>query len=83
MTDLDRWLTTTPQDKAHAPECNCEPCHDWHVDEGLVRDHAANAPLDFECCVSEFKIWVERGDACKLHPYAYCEPGVGCEECKS
>lgn len=83
----DRWLTTTPEDRAHLPECNCEPCHEWHISEGMVEDNAIEAPQDYQCCVDQLDLWIETGKRCKTHPKAYFEPATKtepahCEGCE-
>jgi len=83
----DRWLTTTPEDRAHPSECNCEKCHEWHIDEGMVIENAVDWGIDFQCCVDEFDLMVEKKQACRTHPKSYFEPATKtepahCEGCE-
>lgn len=48
----DKWLDPI---SGHKDECNCDRCHDWHKEEGLVEDHAKNFPKDYQCCVHEWE----------------------------
>lgn len=85
-TAYDRWLTTTPQDRAHLPECNCEKCHKSHLEEGMVISNALDSPQDYDCCVEKFDDMVEQGEVCKTHPRAYFEKATKdqpayCEGC--
>lgn len=82
----DRWLTTTPADRAHLPECNCERCHDQHLEDGIVISNAVCSPQDYGCCVEKFADMVEAGEVCKTHPEAYFEKATKgrpahCEGC--
>ena len=80
MTNFDRWLTTTPEDRAHKDTCNCEQCHQKHIDDGVVLDNALSFPLDYQCCVDEVEGKIDAGEMCEIHPRSYCEPGY-CEAC--
>ncbi len=51
--NVDRWLTTTPEDRAHKDECNCLGCHEGHKQSDMVRENALERPQDFGCCVEE------------------------------
>lgn len=80
----DKWLTTTPEDKGHAPECNCDRCHQAHIDEDMVEDNAEGP--DFQCCIDQLDGWIADGKRCGKHPKSYFEPAEGgkpayCEEC--
>jgi hypothetical protein len=84
----DRWLTTTPADRAHQDECNCEKCHDWHREEHLIEDNALDSPKDFQCCVEEYEARLEDGEYCKKHRGAYVEAPTKttpfyCEDCEA
>lgn len=77
----DRWLTTTPEDRAHKEECNCEGCHKGHIESGSVAENAESP--DFGCCKDQIELDIEKGKRCRLHPTAYFEPGYceGAEDC--
>lgn len=53
------------------PECNCEECHIWHCQEGMVVDNAESP--DFQCCKDQMEEWFESKRRCRLHPRAYAE----------
>jgi hypothetical protein len=80
----DKWLTTTPADRGHAPECNCDRCHQAHIDESMVEENAESH--DYKCCIEQLEDWVGRGKRCGNHPKSYFEPAekgklAYCEEC--
>ena len=81
----DSWLTTTPADRAHPSECNCEKCHEWHVEDDQVFDNAIDAPQDFQCCVDHLEGWEADGLVCRKHRRhldQFKENGpLACEEC--
>lgn len=52
---IDRWITTTPMDKAHEPECHCRKCHTLHIEFDRVEINAETWPQDFPCCVCEME----------------------------
>jgi len=67
------------------PECHCEECHAWHVEEGMVLDNAGSP--DFPCCTEQLEEWFETGERCRKHPKAYAEAKTKdkpafCEECQ-
>lgn len=62
LEGLDKWLTTTPEDSAHLPECNCEKCHEEH-------DIAENAgDIDFPCCTEALEDMKDAGEICPAKP---------------
>jgi hypothetical protein len=70
-------------------ECNCNECHDWHVQEGMVEDNAGGPDFNsgpFECCQDQMEEWFRTGERCRIHPTAYVEPPtktepMHCEGC--
>lgn len=65
-----------PPEPKCEPECNCETCHEHHIQNGEV-DELSKRP-DFQCCKDQMEVWFESGERCENHPSAYCEPGY-CE----
>ena len=53
-TAYENWLTTTPADRGHSPECECPFCHDGHVRDGDVLDNSVKP--DFQCCKEEIEL---------------------------
>lgn len=49
----DRWKTTTPADSWHKEECNCDECHEGHIESGMVEQMARH--IDYECCRNEIE----------------------------
>lgn len=58
LAGLDAWLTTTPEDSAHHPECNCEKCHEEHDVRELAGD------IDFDCCTDALADMKDAGEVC-------------------
>jgi hypothetical protein len=75
----DNWLTTTPEDRAHQPECNCERCHAQHIEMCEVPENARR--IDYQCCKDELDEWIENGKWCPEHGSADMKEGGQCALC--
>ena len=63
----------------HKDICNCENCHQSHIENGDFAKLAASGP-DFQCCKDELDSRIEKGLWCKSHGDAYMDKQV-CWEC--
>lgn len=71
----DNWRTTTPADRSHIEECNCDSCHRWHVENGKVREFSEMP--DFECCEHEMFERIKKGEWCvECDSDAYIKDGL-------
>jgi hypothetical protein len=70
MSGYDEWLTTTPEDKKHLPECGCLRCHAFHREEGIIEAECSSC--DYERC--------EKCEGCETQ--GYLEDDQECPDCK-
>ncbi len=79
LDGLDKWLTTTPEDSAHLPECNCDECHADHDVSELAGD------VDFKCCTEALAEAVASGEVCAAKPKEHFNiymDGKKCLQCE-
>lgn len=55
----------------HSSECNCDKCHDLHIENGEVEANASG--VDFQCCADELECWIQDGKWCPSHGGAYMD----------
>lgn len=68
----ERWCNQKEWDaEGHDGYCNCDTCHKYHYDHGMVADNAEMP--DFQCCKDQMEEWFESGRRCRKHPRAYAE----------
>ena len=54
----DKWLTTTPADRAHQDECGCPRCHQWHKEEGIFMSECQSCEEEY-CAACKGTGWID------------------------
>lgn len=65
----------------HKEECNCESCHEFHVENDNVFENSARR--DYGCCREEIEFWAQKKIWCKeCETGCYMDDGK-CLECET
>ena len=67
--------------EGHSDVCQCQRCHQHHIEGGMVEENTKIPFDEFQCCKDTLETWIEEGRWCGEHGSAYLDPENNCLEC--